>query len=81
MNSGLRSFSAQRHFLNDVKINMKKPMCTKEDLFYAEEVLVSDKTDHIAQILDDKYKPVNLKEITSNLPQQTANKNGHISYY
>ena len=35
---------------NDVKINIKKPTCTKEDLFNMEEELfVSDKTDHIVK--------------------------------
>ena len=53
---------------------MKKPTCTKEDLFHMEEELsVSDKTDYIAKILDAKYKPANLKELTANLPQLTSN--------
>ena len=55
---------------NNVTIDMKKPTCTKEDSFHVEEELfVSQETDQIAKILDTKYKPTNLKEITNNLPQ------------
>ena len=46
----------------------------KEDLFHVEEELfVSDKIDCITKILDEKYEPANLKELTANLPQLTAN--------
>ena len=48
---------------------MKNPTCTKEDSIHVEEELfVSEETDRIAKILDAKYKPANLKEITDNLP-------------
>ena len=33
-----------------------------------EELFVSSETDRITKILDAKYKPANLKEITDNLP-------------
>ena len=36
-----------------------------------EELFVSDETDQIAKILDAKYKPADLKEITENLSQLT----------
>ena len=63
------SFSQKTMTWNDVTIEMKNPTCTKEDSFHVEEELfVSDKTDRIAKILDAKYKPENLKEITDNLP-------------
>ena len=58
---------------------MKKPMCTKEDSFNVEEELfVSDKTDCMAKILDVKYKPADLKKITANLPQLTANQQDQL---
>ena len=54
---------------NDVTINMKNSTCTKEDSFHVEEEqFVSSENDRIAKILDVKYKPANLKEITNNLP-------------
>ena len=50
------------------------PTCTSEDLFHVEEELfISDKTDHIAKILDAKYKMAGLKELTDNLPQLNGN--------
>ena len=53
---------------NDVKINMKKSTCTKEDSFHVEEELfITNKTDHIAKILDVKY------QLMANLPQLIAN--------
>ena len=59
---------------NNVKINMKKHTCTKEDAFHVEEELfVTNKTDHITKILDAKYQLTNLKELTVNLSQLTAN--------
>ena len=58
------SLSSKTMTWNDVTINMKPPMCTCKDAFHVEEELfVSDKTDHIAKILDAKYKPTNLKEL------------------
>ena len=49
---------------------MKPPTCTRKDAFHVEEeLLVSDKTDCIAKILDMNYKPENLKELTANLSQ------------
>ena len=59
---------------NDVKVNMKKNTCTKEDLFHVEEELfVTNDTDCIAKILDAKYKLDNLKVLTANIPQLTKN--------
>ena len=53
---------------NDVTIDMKPPTCTREDVFHVEEELfVSDETDCIAKILNAKYKPMNLKEITEKI--------------
>ena len=47
------SFSTKTMTWNDVTINMKRPTCTREDSFHAEEELfVSDETDCIAKILD-----------------------------
>ena len=55
-------------------MNMKKNTCTKEDSFHVEEELfVTNDTDRIAKILCAKYKAVNLKELTANLPQLTNN--------
>ena len=63
------SFSQRTITWNDVTIDMKNPTCTKEDSFHVEEELfVNNETDRIAKILDAKYKPANLKEITDNLP-------------
>ena len=68
------SFSQKTMTWNDVTIDMKPPTCTKEDYFHVEEELfVSDETDQIAKILDAKYKPANLKEITDILSQLTNN--------
>ena len=59
---------------NNVTIDMKPPTCTHKDVFHVEEELfVSDKTDCIAKILDAKYKPADLKELTDNLPQLNDN--------
>ena len=53
---------------------MKPPMCTRKDVFHIEEELfVSNKTDCIAKILDAKYKPANLKELTENLSHLNNN--------
>ena len=38
-----------------------------------EELFASDKTYCIAKILDAKYKPTDLKELTANLPQLNTN--------
>ena len=77
------SFSQKTLTWNDATIEMKNPTCTKEDSFHVEEELfVSDKTDRIAKILDAKYKPANLKEITDNLPHlENSQKNSYIGYY
>ena len=59
---------------NDVIIDMKPSTCTREDAFCMEDKLfVSDDTDQIAKILEVKYKPANLKELTENLPQLENN--------
>ena len=59
---------------NNVKVNMKKNTCTKEDSFHVEEeLLVTNHTDRIAKILDATYKLANLKELTANIPQLTNN--------
>ena len=53
---------------------MKPLTCTCKDAFHVEEKLfLSDKTDRIAKILDEKYKPTNLKELTDNLSQLNNN--------
>ena len=53
---------------------MKPTMCTRKDAFHmAEELFVSDNTDRIAKILEAKYKPANLKELTASLPQLNDN--------
>ena len=68
------SFSQKTMTWNDVTINMKPPTCTKEDAYHVEEELfVSDETDRIAKILDAKYAPANLKEITDKLLHLTNN--------
>ena len=55
---------------NDVTINLKPPTCTRKDAFHVKEQLFfSDKTDCIAKILNSKYKPANLKQLTDNLYQ------------
>ena len=54
---------------------MKPPKCSCKDASHMEEELfASDKMDHIAKILDAKYKPENLKELTDKLPQLNENK-------
>ena len=51
-----------------------KTQCTRKDALHVEEELfVSDKTECIAKIIDDKYKPVYLKELTNNLTHQNDN--------
>ena len=68
------SFSTKTMTWNNITINMKPPMCTQEDLFHVEEELfVSDETDRVAKILDAKYKPANLKELTDNFSYLTGN--------
>ena len=58
---------------------MKPSTCTCKDAFHEEEeVFVSNKTDCIAKILDTKYKPANLKELTENLPQLNDNQKEHL---
>ena len=47
---------------------MKPLTCICKDAFHVEEELfVSNEADHIAKILDAKYKPADLKELTDNL--------------
>ena len=59
---------------NDVTIDMKPSTCTREDAFHVvEELFVSNKTDRVAKILDAKYKPADLKELTDNLSQLNDN--------
>ena len=43
-----------------------------------EELFVLDEIDHIAKILDAKYKLANLRELTANLPQPTTNQQQHL---
>ena len=53
---------------------MKPTTCTRKDAFHVEdELFVSDDTDQIAKILEAKYKPANLKELTASLPQLNDN--------
>ena len=55
-------------------------MCTRKDAFHMEEELfVSDETDRIANTLDAKYKPADLKELTENLPQLNNNQKEQLS--
>ena len=68
------SFSTKTMSWNNVTIDMKPPTCTCNDAFHVEEELfVSDKVGHIAKNIDTKYKPVNLKELTDNLPPLNDN--------
>ena len=68
------SFSSKTVTWNNVAIDMKPTMCTREDAFHvAEELFVSEDTDQIAKILEAKYKPANLKELTASLPQLNDN--------
>ena len=56
------NFNTKSICWNGVKVDIKKPMCTKDDSFHVEEELfVSDETYCIMKILDAKYKPANLK--------------------
>ena len=67
-------FSTKTMCWNNVKVNMKEPTCTIENSFHVEEELfVTNETDRIAKILDAKYQPANLKELTANFPSLTAN--------
>ena len=53
---------------------MKPTTCTRKEAFHVEdELFVSDDTDQIAKILEAKYKPTNLKELTDNLSQLNNN--------
>ena len=62
------SFSSKTMTWNNVIIDMKPTTCTRKDAFHVEdELFVSDDTDQIAKILEAKYKPANLKELTANL--------------
>ena len=68
------SFSSKTMTWNDVSIDMKPPIYSRKDVFHVEEELfVSNKTDRITKILDAKYKPVNLKDLTDNLSQLNNN--------
>ena len=61
--------TATMHWQN-VEVSMKKPTCTIPETFHiAEELFVSEETDRIGKILDAKYAPADLTEITKNLPQ------------
>ena len=58
---------------------MKPPTCTCKDSFHTEEELfVSKETDCITKILDNKYKPTDLKELTENLPRLNNNQRKQI---
>ena len=60
--------------LNNVSVDMKPPTCSQEDsLRVEEELFVSDEKACIAKILNSKYKLVDLKELTDNLPQINHN--------
>ena len=68
------SFSSKTMTWNDVTIDMKLTRCTRKDAFHVEdEIFVSDDTEKIAKILEAKYKPANLKELTENLSQLNNN--------
>ena len=68
------SFSSKTMTWNDVTIDMKPHTCTHEEAFHVEkELFVSNETDRIAKILNVKYKPANLKELTDNLSQLNDN--------
>ena len=72
-------FSSKTMTWDNVTIDMKPPTCTREDTFHMEEELfVSDKTDQRAKIINVKYKPANLKELTENLSQLTNNQKEQI---
>ena len=72
-------FSTKTMCWNNVKVNMKEPTCTIENSFHVEEELfVTNETDRTAKILDAKYQPANLKELTANLPYLTANQQGQL---
>ena len=59
---------------NNVTIDMKSPTCTRKDAFHVEdELFVSHDTDRIAKIIEAKYKPTKLKELTENLQQLNNN--------
>ena len=59
---------------NNLTIDIKPPTFTCEDAFHVEEELFdSDKTYRIAKILEAKYKPVDLKELTDNPTQLNDN--------
>ena len=61
-------FSTKSMCWNDVEVDMKPPTCTKEDSFHVEEELfVNNETDRIAKILDAKYQPADLTELTANI--------------
>ena len=45
----------------------------KKTFHVEEELFITNNTDRIIKILDAKYKSVNLKELTADIPQLTNN--------
>ena len=75
------NFSTKTMCWNGVPIDMKPPTCTCKDSFHVEEELFfSDKRDRIAEILDAKYKPANLKELQDNLLQINNNQKNNYTH-
>ena len=72
-------FSTKTMCWNNVEVDMKEPTCTIEDLFHVEEeVFVTNVTDRIAKILDAKYQPANLKELTADLLYLTTDQHQQL---
>ena len=63
------NFSTGTMTWENCKIAMKNPKYNEDQTFYylPEESFVSKHSDHIAKIIDTKYSPAILNEITENL--------------
>ena len=59
---------------NDVTIHIKPSTCTRDDVSHMEEELfISNKTNRITKILNAKYKPADLNELTDIVSQLNNN--------
>ena len=67
---------------NNGTIDMKSPTSTRKDVFHVEEELFASKeTDHIAKIIDAKYKPENLIVLTENLSHLNNNQKNNYMHF
>ena len=72
-------FSSGTMTWNDTEIDMKPTTCTKDTHFHVEEELfVTENADRISKMLDAKYKPADLNEITAGLQHLNDNQRSQL---